>query len=43
VDEEWEVRKDVIQRAAEEIIGKEIPINRNPWYDLSVETNSREK
>jgi hypothetical protein len=27
------VCKDIIQRAAEEIIGKEIPINRNPWYD----------
>jgi hypothetical protein len=33
VDEEWEVCKDIIQTAAEEIIGKEIPTSRNPWYD----------
>jgi hypothetical protein len=33
VDEEWEVCKDIIQRAAGEIIGKKIPTSRNPWYD----------
>jgi hypothetical protein len=33
VDEEWEACKDIIQRAAEEIIGMEIPTSRNPWYD----------
>jgi hypothetical protein len=37
VDEEWKVCKDIIQRAAEEIIGKETPTSRNPWYDSECE------
>jgi hypothetical protein len=40
---EWEVYKDIIQRAAEEIIGKKIPTSRNPRYDSECAKITAEK
>ena len=43
IQEEWGICKSTIQQVSEEVLGRQVPRQRNEWFDKDCESTTKRK